>query len=87
MAVADALERMLGPFEHILRNAVVHGLEAPEQRRAQGKDETGRITMALRREGAEVIVEVSDDGSGLNLEAIRAKARELGMVPVEVGTP
>ncbi len=77
----QVLERMLGPFEHILRNAVVHGLESPADRRAHGKDETGRITMTLRREGSEVIVEVADDGAGLDLDAIRGKARELGVVP------
>jgi chemosensory pili system protein ChpA (sensor histidine kinase/response regulator) len=76
----QVLERMLPPFEHMLRNAVVHGLESPEERRARGKDETGRITLGLRREGAEVIVQVADDGAGMNLEAIRAKALALGLL-------
>ena len=75
----QVLDRMLPPFEHMLRNAVVHGIESPEERRARGKDETGRITLLLRREGAEVIVEVSDDGAGMNLRAIRDKALALGM--------
>jgi chemosensory pili system protein ChpA (sensor histidine kinase/response regulator) len=75
----QVLERMLGPFEHILRNAVVHGIEKPAERVARGKAPGGRITMGLRREGAEVIVEVADDGAGLNLDAIRAKGRELGL--------
>ena len=76
----QVLERMLPPFEHMLRNAVVHGIEAPEARRAAGKDETGHIRLSLRREGAEVIVEVSDDGAGMNLRAIRAKGLELGLI-------
>src|ERR1019366_1054735 len=66
----QVLERMLPPFEHMLRNAMVHGIESPEVRRATGKDESGHIHLNLRREGAEVIVEVNDDGAGMNLGAI-----------------
>jgi chemosensory pili system protein ChpA (sensor histidine kinase/response regulator) len=76
----QVLERMLPPFEHLLRNAVVHGIEMPAARRAAGKEETGHIRLSLRREGAEVIVEVSDDGVGMNLRAIRAKGLELGLI-------
>ncbi|MEZ5500581.1 MAG: Hpt domain-containing protein [Steroidobacteraceae bacterium] len=76
----QVLERMLPPFEHILRNAVVHGIELPEQRRARGKPETGRIAVALRREGAEVIVDIVDDGAGIDLGAVREKAQRMGMV-------
>jgi chemosensory pili system protein ChpA (sensor histidine kinase/response regulator) len=76
----QVLERMLPPFEHMLRNAVVHGIESPEVRRAAGKDESGHIHLNLRREGAEVIVEVNDDGAGMNLGAIRNKGLELGLI-------
>ncbi|HEX4377696.1 MAG TPA: Hpt domain-containing protein [Steroidobacteraceae bacterium] len=76
----QVLERMLPPFEHLLRNAVVHGIETPTARQAAGKDEAGRIHLHLKREGAEVIVEVSDDGAGMNLGAIRAKGLELGLI-------
>ena len=76
----QVLERMMPPFEHILRNAVVHGIEAADVRIARGKPETGKILLALQREGAEVIVKVSDDGAGMDLEAIRAKAVTLGLV-------
>jgi chemosensory pili system protein ChpA (sensor histidine kinase/response regulator) len=76
----QVLERMLPPFEHLLRNAVVHGIETPEQRLAAGKPEAGQIRLALRREGAEVIVDVSDDGAGMNIPGIRAKAVALGLV-------
>jgi chemosensory pili system protein ChpA (sensor histidine kinase/response regulator) len=76
----QVLERMLPPFEHLLRNAVVHGIESPERRLAAGKPEAGRIHLALRREGAEVLVEVSDDGGGMNIGAIRNKAIALGMI-------
>ncbi len=76
----QVLERMLPPFEHVLRNAVVHGIETPEVRAGRGKPESGRITMILHREGSEVIVEVSDDGAGMDLEAIRLKGLELGLI-------
>ncbi|MGD9597063.1 MAG: Hpt domain-containing protein [Steroidobacteraceae bacterium] len=76
----QVLERMMPPFEHILRNAVSHGIEAPDVRAARDKPETGRITLALRREGAEVIVQVSDDGAGMNLKAIRDKGQALGLI-------
>jgi chemosensory pili system protein ChpA (sensor histidine kinase/response regulator) len=75
----QVLERMLPPFEHLLRNAVVHGIETPELRRARGKNETGQITLTLRREGSEVIVQLADDGAGMNLAAIREKAIQLGL--------
>jgi chemosensory pili system protein ChpA (sensor histidine kinase/response regulator) len=74
------MDRMLSPLEHLLRNAVIHGLEPPEQRLAAGKPEVGRITVGVRREGAEVVVEVSDDGRGLDVQAIRSKAIALGLV-------
>jgi chemosensory pili system protein ChpA (sensor histidine kinase/response regulator) len=76
----QVLERMLPPFEHLLRNAVAHGIEAPAERARAGKSETGQIRMALQREGAEVIVRVSDDGAGMNLKAIRDKGVELGLI-------
>jgi chemosensory pili system protein ChpA (sensor histidine kinase/response regulator) len=76
----QVLERMLPPFEHMLRNAVVHGIELPADRVATGKDDTGHIHLSLKREGSEVIVEVSDDGAGMNLSAIRAKGLELGLI-------
>ncbi len=79
----QVLERMLPPFEHILRNAVVHGIELPAERAARGKSETGHIRMALRREGAEVIVEIVDDGAGMNIPAIRAKGIALGLIRAE----
>jgi chemosensory pili system protein ChpA (sensor histidine kinase/response regulator) len=76
----QVLERMLSPLEHMLRNAVVHGIEFPQQRRAAGKPETGKITVNVRREGAEVLVEIGDDGSGLDIAAIRENAVARGLV-------
>ncbi|HTB64605.1 MAG TPA: Hpt domain-containing protein [Steroidobacteraceae bacterium] len=76
----QVLERMLPPFEHMLRNAVVHGIETPEERVAQGKNDTGTIHLDLQREGAEVMVKVSDDGAGMKLNAIRDKGLALGLI-------
>jgi len=76
----QVLERMLPPFEHMLRNAVVHGIEKPDERVKRGKPDTGRILLELHREGAEVMVRLTDDGGGMNLRAIRDKAHTLGLV-------
>ena len=76
----QVLERMLPPFEHMLRNAVVHGIEKPEERIRAGKPEAGRIVLELHREGAEVMVRLVDDGGGMNLKAIRAKGLSLGLI-------
>lgn len=72
----QVLDKMLPPFEHMMRNAVVHGIEKAEVRQAAGKPATGRITVRLHREGAEMIIDVSDDGAGLDVESIRRKAFE-----------
>jgi len=74
------MDRMLGPLEHLLRNAIIHGLEPPEERLAAGKAESGRVTVSVRREGAEVVVEVADDGRGLDVAAIHRKALAMGLV-------
>ncbi|MGH8129400.1 MAG: hybrid sensor histidine kinase/response regulator, partial [Steroidobacteraceae bacterium] len=75
----QVLERMLAPFEHMLRNAIVHGIETPAERIAVGKDETGAIDVTLRREGSEVVITVADDGAGVNLKAVRDRAVVLGL--------
>ena len=74
------LERMVPPLEHMLRNAVVHGIESPERRAALGKPAVGRITVSLERDGAEVVIVVADDGAGINVGLIRDKAIALGLV-------
>jgi chemosensory pili system protein ChpA (sensor histidine kinase/response regulator) len=76
----QVLERMLPPFEHMLRNAVVHGIEKPEERIKRGKPDTGHILLELHREGAEVMVRLTDDGGGMNLKAIRDKGLTLGLI-------
>ena len=72
----QVLDKMLPPFEHMMRNAIVHGIEMPDARQAVGKPATGRITIRLHREGAEMLIDVADDGRGLDVDAIRRKAYE-----------
>ena len=73
------LERMVPPLEHMLRNAVVHGIETPERRTALGKPDIGRISISLERDGAEVVIVVDDDGAGIGVKLIREKAIALGL--------
>ncbi|WP_353375741.1 Hpt domain-containing protein [Microbulbifer sp. NBRC 101763] len=74
------LERMVAPLEHMLRNAVDHGIEMPGERLAAGKAERGRIDVALAREGSEVVLTIRDDGAGVNLIRVREKAVENGLM-------
>ncbi len=75
------LEKMTGPFEHLLRNAIVHGIESRDARRAAGKAEIGELLVEIRQEGNEVVIQFSDDGQGLSLGRIRDKAKLLGLLP------
>ncbi|HET7610874.1 MAG TPA: Hpt domain-containing protein [Rhodanobacteraceae bacterium] len=80
----NVLERMKAPFEHMLRNALTHGIEDPAQRVAIGKPMEGTVTIQVGRQGTEVLVRVSDDGAGFDREAIRAKAIERGLLKPDV---
>jgi chemosensory pili system protein ChpA (sensor histidine kinase/response regulator) len=77
------LERLIGPFEHLLRNSVAHGIEAAERRAAAGKDRTGTITINVTHEGNEVGVDVRDDGAGLDLARIRERAVARGLIAAD----
>ena len=79
----QVLDKMLPPFEHMLRNAVVHGIEDAAARQKAGKAAVGRITIRLHREGAEMVIDVSDDGAGLDVDSIRRKAFELDLLKPE----
>ena len=68
------------PLVHMVRNAVDHGIEAPEARIASGKSETGRVKLSAYHSAGSVVVEIQDDGKGMNRDAILAKAREKGLV-------
>jgi chemosensory pili system protein ChpA (sensor histidine kinase/response regulator) len=74
------LERMTAPLEHMLRNSLAHGIELPEVRRARGKPEEGTVWIKVSREATEVLIRVGDDGGGMNLNAIRQKAIERGLM-------
>jgi chemosensory pili system protein ChpA (sensor histidine kinase/response regulator) len=76
----SVLEKMMGPVEHMLRNAVTHGIEAREQRLAADKPETGEITLKLAQEANEIILSLTDDGRGLDRTRIRERAEELGLL-------
>lgn len=76
----NVLEKINPPLEHLLRNAIAHGIEEPAQRRLAGKPETGQVTLQLRQEANEVIVTLSDDGLGLNLPRIHEEAVRLGLI-------
>ncbi|WP_288409389.1 ATP-binding protein [uncultured Herbaspirillum sp.] len=77
------LERLMGPLEHLLRNAAVHGIEDAEVRRAAGKPVSGQLRIQASHEGNEAVIRVSDDGRGLDLQAIRDKARQRGLIEVQ----
>lgn len=70
----NIIERIASPFEHLLRNAVVHGIESPEQRAQAGKEAVGHIEISLHQDGNDVAISVRDDGKGLNMPRIREKA-------------
>ncbi len=75
------IERLADPLVHLIRNAIDHGIENAEDRARTAKSATGRIELAARYVGAQVLVTVQDDGAGLNTARIRAKAEENGLIP------
>jgi len=76
----SVLDKMMAPLEHMLRNAVTHGIETRAERVAAGKSEIGDITVALAQEGNEIILAMTDDGRGLDRDRIRARADALGLL-------
>jgi len=79
----SVLDRMAGAFEHLLRNAVVHGIESPDIRRAQDKDPVGTIEVTLAQQGNEVRIQIRDDGHGLDLKRIEARGRRNGLIAAD----
>ena len=78
------IERIIGPLEHLLRNAVVHGIETTQQRLEAGKPAAGEITLDVRQEGNEVRLSLRDDGRGLDIGALRAKAISAGLTKADL---
>ena len=76
----SVLEKLVGPLEHLLRNALDHGIESREERLKRGKPETGEITVTVRQQGNEIAIEIADDGAGLDFDRIREKAQALGLI-------
>ena len=77
------LEAIADPLVHLVRNAIDHGIEKPYLRKIKGKPETGRLLVRAFQESGQVHIEVSDDGAGLDLERIRKKAIEVGVIAAE----
>ena len=73
------IERIVDPLTHLVRNSIDHGIEMPDVRKAAGKSETGRLFLSASHQGGSIIIEVSDDGGGLNRDRILAKARQNGL--------
>jgi chemosensory pili system protein ChpA (sensor histidine kinase/response regulator) len=82
----SVLDHIVAPLEHLLRNALAHGIEPPEVRRAKNKPEIGQITLTTRQEGNEIVIELADDGAGLDFERIAENARERGLLGPDEAT-
>jgi two-component system chemotaxis sensor kinase CheA len=80
---ASIVDRIRDPLTHMVRNATDHGIEYPAERNAAGKDPSGTVTLRARHEGGTVVIEVSDDGAGLDLPRIRERGRAMGIAGVE----
>ncbi|WP_420474344.1 chemotaxis protein CheA [Noviherbaspirillum sp. ST9] len=80
------IERIVDPLTHLVRNSIDHGIEMPDVRREAGKNETGRLSLSAGHQGGNIVIEVTDDGGGLNREKILAKAKSQGL-PVTDSMP
>lgn len=76
----SVVEDLLDPIMHCIRNSVDHGIEAPEARTAAGKPETGTILLKASNEGNQIVIEIKDDGAGIDVEKVRKKAVDRGLI-------
>ncbi len=76
----NVIELLNDPLVHIIRNSIDHGIEPPGERKARGKSEYGTISLSAKYSGADVIISISDDGKGIDIEKIRKKAEEKGLL-------
>jgi chemosensory pili system protein ChpA (sensor histidine kinase/response regulator) len=83
----SVLEKMTAPFEHLLRNSLAHGVESAADRMRVGKPETGVIRIEARQQGNEIVLTLSDDGAGFNLETIRKHAVQMGLLQADSDIP
>ena len=79
----SVLEKLVGPLEHLLRNAMDHGIESRDERNAHAKPETGEITLNVRQQGNEIAIELADDGGGIDLSRVRDKAAAQGLLAAD----
>jgi chemosensory pili system protein ChpA (sensor histidine kinase/response regulator) len=79
----SVLEKLAGPLEHLLRNALDHGIETAEVRARAGKAETGEVALTVRQVGNEIAIEIADDGAGIGLEQIKARAIAQGKIAAD----
>jgi chemosensory pili system protein ChpA (sensor histidine kinase/response regulator) len=79
----SVLEKLVGPLEHLLRNALDHGIESRAARVAGGKSETGEIALTVRQIGNEIAIDLADDGAGIDFERVRERATAAGLMPAE----
>ncbi|MFC0677054.1 chemotaxis protein CheA [Lysobacter korlensis] len=79
----NLVEALADPLVHLMRNAIDHGIESPQQRRAAGKPETGNVRLSAQQEGDHVSIEVRDDGGGIDPEKIRRSACEKGLIDAD----
>jgi len=77
------VDRIVAPIEHMLRNAISHGIELPGERQKSGKQECGTIKITLERESSDVVLRIADDGAGIKMDAIRSKAIERGLMKAD----
>jgi len=82
----NVLERMVAPLEHMIRNAIGHGIEMPEERVKAGKPASGKIQLSVDREGGDVVLMLSDDGAGIDIDAVRKKATAQGLIDNSTAT-
>ena len=76
----SVIERMVAPLEHVIRNAIDHGIETIAHRKKSGKLESGSIHLDINREGGDVVIRLSDDGKGIDVDAVKKKALALGLI-------
>jgi two-component system chemotaxis sensor kinase CheA len=79
----SVIEKLHDPLVHLIRNCIDHGLELPADRTAQGKPRSGTIRLSAQHSGAHVVIRIDDDGAGMNVEAIRKKAAERGLIAAD----
>jgi len=79
----SVLEKLVGPLEHLLRNALDHGIESREARSNSGKSETGEIDLTVRQVGNEVVIEIADDGAGIDYARVRERAVAQGLIAAD----